>query len=403
MATDQEFRDLGAVVATLRRDLRESQDTINLWRQNGLGHLDSGSGKWRFGSNLMQLDNYGMQVALRALDTQPESVASIRWLLDHVNDRTTLLAGGYTYPYAMVNGQWYSGTSTIHLNLSANYSSGSPKSYINLRSSAGGAASIRLGVGSDALTVIYGASFPLMSLSGLFTLYSRADDDHVNGTPGNIGYNSALAAFRGFADGATRTFLMSGMAAALGSPLTIPDTLTPATITSDQNDYAPTGIDSATVLRLASDASWNITGLAVTDAGRTFLVVNVGSFDIVLKDENAGSTSVYRFALDGDITLAPDTGAVLWYDTITDRWRCAGRYSAGGGAGDVATDTIWDALGDLAVGTGANTANNLPVGTDGYVLTADSTDLSFGIKWAPAAGGPGGSTSIARTLMLMGA
>lgn len=28
----------------------------------------------------------------------------------------------------------------------------------------------------------------------------------------------------------------------------------------------------------------------------------------------------------------------------------------GGGSGDVATDTIWDAAGDLAVGTGSNTA-----------------------------------------------
>lgn len=47
----------------------------------------------------------------------------------------------------------------------------------------------------------------------------------------------------------------------------------------------------------------------------------------------------------------------------------------------VSTDSLWDAKGDLAVGTGANTASKLAVGTNGYVLTADST-APTGLKWA---------------------
>jgi hypothetical protein len=43
------------------------------------------------------------------------------------------------------------------------------------------------------------------------------------------------------------------------------------------------------------------------------------------------------------------------------------------GTGSVATDTLWDAKGDLAVGTGADTASRLAVGSNGQVLTADST------------------------------
>ena len=53
---------------------------------------------------------------------------------------------------------------------------------------------------------------------------------------------------------------------------------------------------------------------------------------------------------------------------------------AGGGGGAVATDAIWDAKGDLAGGTGADTAVRLAVGTNGYSLVADSTQTT-GLKW----------------------
>jgi hypothetical protein len=61
----------------------------------------------------------------------------------------------------------------------------------------------------------------------------------------------------------------------------------------------------------------------------------------------------------------------------------------------VAADTIWDAKGDLAAGTAADTASKLAVGSDGQVLTADSTQTT-GIKWAAASGG-GGGTELAYT------
>jgi hypothetical protein len=59
---------------------------------------------------------------------------------------------------------------------------------------------------------------------------------------------------------------------------------------------------------------------------------------------------------------------------------------SGGGGGSVATDTLWDAKGDLAGGTGSNTASRLAVGTNGHVLTADSAETT-GLKWAAAGSG----------------
>ncbi len=58
-------------------------------------------------------------------------------------------------------------------------------------------------------------------------------------------------------------------------------------------------------------------------------------------------------------------------------------------AGSVASDPIWDTKGDLAVATGADAASKLVVGSNGQVLTADSTQTT-GVKWAAAGGGGGG-------------
>jgi len=48
--------------------------------------------------------------------------------------------------------------------------------------------------------------------------------------------------------------------------------------------------------------------------------------------------------------------------------------------GNVATDTIWDAKGDLAAGTGADTASKLTVGSNGKILVAASGQ-STGLLW----------------------
>lgn len=49
-----------------------------------------------------------------------------------------------------------------------------------------------------------------------------------------------------------------------------------------------------------------------------------------------------------------------------------------GGSDDVSNDSIWDAAGDLAVGTGANTATRLPIGENGEVLKSDGTTAVWG-------------------------
>ena len=83
------------------------------------------------------------------------------------------------------------------------------------------------------------------------------------------------------------------------------------------------------MLRLNSDASRNITGLAGGADGRIIVIVNVGAQAIVLVDESVSSTAANRFALSGNTTLAADTGVSLIYDSTSSRWRIFGVGAAG--------------------------------------------------------------------------
>jgi len=82
---------------------------------------------------------------------------------------------------------------------------------------------------------------------------------------------------------------------------------------------------------------------------------------------------------DVGVLAAGANGTVL----TADSGEAMGLKWAAAPGGGVATDAIWDAAGDLAVGSGANTAAKLAKGTDAQVLTM----VAGAVAWAAAAGG----------------
>lgn len=124
--------------------------------------------------------------------------------------------------------------------------------------------------------------------------------------------------------------------------------ITPAQLTADQDNYAPTdGVDAGKVLALAavvrasSDASRNITGLVDPRDGVIKTILNAGTNPIVLKNAAAGSAPANRFDFGADVTLGAKQSATIRYDGADQCWKLeAATAGASVAAGAVISQTL---------------------------------------------------------------
>ena len=122
----------------------------------------------------------------------------------------------------------------------------------------------------------------------------------------------------------------------------------------------------------------------------------------------AARNSAITSPQEGQFAYTKDTNSLWYYDGAA--WVASGAtgdiegvtagvgISGGGTSGTITVTndmaTTITAAGDIVVGTGSGTYDNLPIGTTAQVLTADTTVSPYKVKWAtPAAGG--GMTSLA--------
>lgn len=111
-----------------------------------------------------------------------------------------------------------------------------------------------------------------------------------------------------------------------GSGIRFANKLAPSQIMTNLNNYNPTGLAAASVLRLTSDASRTITGIATGADGRTLLIYNYGAQDIVLANASASSTAANRIltGTGSDITMTPGMSKMLVYELGGTNWRVIG-------------------------------------------------------------------------------
>jgi hypothetical protein len=113
---------------------------------------------------------------------------------------------------------------------------------------------------------------------------------------------------------------------------------------------------------------------------------------------------------EGQYSYLKDTNSTEYYDGAA--WIAApigditgvtaGTGISGGGTSGTVTitnsmATEITAAGDIIVGTGSGTFDNLPIGTTAQVLTADTTVSPYKVKWATPAAAASGMTLIVRT------
>lgn len=154
-----------------------------------------------------------------------------------------------------------------------------------------------------------------------------------------------------------------------------PSTISPAQITSNQNDFTATGWDKAQIVRLSTDSEIRaVTSFAATFDGDTKLLENIGDYTISIPCEHESGTAANRVAGHGDFFLHPRKAVSIVYDGTSSRWRLVmpgryydvdnthffGEYIAGGNTASSQSNFTWAITGTGAGFTGSNANYSIP-------------------------------------------
>lgn len=141
-------------------------------------------------------------------------------------------------------------------------------------------------------------------------------------------------------------------------------------------------------------------GFKTFTTGEVLTAANVNGYlmqGVWVFADAAARTAAVTSPQEGNTSFLKDTNALEIYDGAA--WVAygagditgvtAGTGISGGGTSGAVTitnsmATEITAAGDIIVGTGSGTFDNLPIGTTGQVLTADTTVSPYKVKWASA-------------------
>ena len=220
--SDEAFANLESLVRKIQREKQVLEDTIERWRQNGLGDLDSGHGLQKFGSGNMRLDKNGIQLEtptpatgdvpamywVNEFSTDPASAEPRVELAGRADDSTVVAPNGiFSFKLRGKNaerfGMFYhaigaSGTNQIGME-------------IWNRTAAPGGAQPGLTIsdsGSLIQFTLFGGDQVQITAMPLFLGQFTADPASLQ--DGGIWYRTDTDFFKGRRNSATKNFLMEG-------------------------------------------------------------------------------------------------------------------------------------------------------------------------------------------------
>jgi hypothetical protein len=162
--------------------------------------------------------------------------------------------------------------------------------------------------------------------------------------------------------------------------------LSPASISGVTNDWNPTNLAVATVIRISTSALTDLSGLQGGTGGRRLTLTNISSNTIRVWNEDTRSSAANRFALgDDEITIGPSDSLDLVYDGTSSRWRLVGQSRMPNTYGGVHYEWNEDFIGSVTANTTFFTCNNTGTGSS---CGQTSTSAAFSRPgWAEMATG----------------
>lgn len=100
-----------------------------------------------------------------------------------------------------------------------------------------------------------------------------------------------------------------------------PSVIDTSLITSDQDNYNPTGFSTATIVKLAGNNGINaITSFASQSNGTIIKLINTGSQPLYFPGDHPDGTAGNKIHVNGDYIFYPDTAVEIIYDTGSAVW-----------------------------------------------------------------------------------
>ncbi len=100
------------------------------------------------------------------------------------------------------------------------------------------------------------------------------------------------------------------------------------TLNSNTNNLDVPDLSDNILLRVSCNGDRRLTGLVNPNMGKSTVIhiQNVGTGDLLLRNNNVLSTAQNRFIMSGNERLDSNEGVIIIYDTISLRWRISAIY-----------------------------------------------------------------------------